>query len=310
MKWSVSSAKMFLQCPKKWYFQTVFAHSKSSNPERKEAYFLKHLHSIYSWRGRLVDQVITRHIVPKMNKHERINLDEILQFASRLMESQLNFAKAKLYRNPSNKPNSYDYCALVELEDSHSLSDESIQQISKEVRDSLNNLFNSSLFSEIANANSYRLAQRALQFRFADMAIRCTPDLIVLSNDKPATIIDWKTESLQNKEHWLQLGIYGVALSRISPHKDFPPKACVNLTDPTRMRLIEFQLLRNQQIDYTLTNEDVTNIEDYIYTSCVSMQQMTNNGKTPEQLIDTLPKTRSPEVCMKCKFEKICWRGR
>jgi hypothetical protein len=304
MKWSVSSAKIFLQCPKKWYFQTIFANSLSKNSQRKEAALLKRLHSVWSWRGKLVDQVISKYIVPRINRHEQIK-DEVFSYANKLMKAQFEFAKQRKYRNPEARTNSYDYCALSDFEKGCSVSEEHLEQVAEEVEGSILNLINSSLLSEIVNDGVYLIAQRPIQFQFADMTVRCTPDLIGLAKGKSPTIIDWKTETSGLKEHWLQLGIYGVALSRTTPHKDFPCLAC-ELQDPTKIKLIEFQLLRNQKSEYALTDEDITNIEDYIYSSSISMKQLTN-GKSPEQVINDLPLAKSPEICSSCKFKIMCW---
>jgi hypothetical protein len=265
---------------------------------------LKRLNSIYSWRGRLVDQVISTYIVPRINKHEQITQSDVMHYANMMMEAQLKFAKQKMYRNENSKPGSYDYCALSELENGSSLTEEQLQSVSKEVESSLQSLLGSSLLSQISEGDPYLIAQRSIQFPFAEMTVRCTPDLIVFQESNVPTIIDWKTDTFGHKEHWLQLGIYGVALSRVIPHKDFP-KTCA-LADPTKIKLVECQLLRNQTAEYTLTEEDIADIEDYIYSSSFSMQELTS-GKEPEDLISSLPKAKSPEVCISCKFKRTCW---
>ena len=307
MKWSVSASKAFFQCPKKWYYETVFASSRSSDTKRKEAYFLKHLQSIHSWRGKLVDQVITMFIVPRLNKRRQVEKSEVLSYADRLMEAQLEFARSKMYRSLDSKKNAYNYCALLELENNSSLDEESIEQVKSEVKSSLLNLLDSVLLSELAEKGLYLIAQRTLQFRFTSMTIKCTPDLIAFFKERPPFIVDWKVETARHREHWLQLGIYGFALSRVKPHKDFPNDWRDILTDPTKIELMEFQLLRNQEIKYVLTEKDISDIEDYIYTSSLRMKQMINSGKPPELLIKILPKARSPWTCQWCKFRGICW---
>lgn len=312
MKWSVSASKIFSQCPKKWYYGTVFASSKASNPERKEAHLLKHLQSVYSWRGKLVDQVITRFVIPRLNRHESVHSDEVLFYANRLMKEQLDFAKSQLSRTCSQdgtSVNSSNYCALFELEYYGALDDEIIQKASEEVRNSLINLLDSELFRQLAEDCLYLIAQRILQFRFARVTVMCTPDLIAFFRNKPPIIVDWKVETPKHKEHWLQLGVYGFALSRVTPHKDFPDEWLTKLDDPTRIGLIEFQLLRDQELHYFLTQEDLINIEDYIYMSSNRMLQMIDGaGKKPEFLIDFLPRANWPELCQRCKFRKICWK--
>lgn len=309
MKWSVSTSRIFYQCARKWYYETVFADSRSKHPERQEAYVLKRLQSVHSWRGKVVDHVISRFIVPRLNKHESFESDEVFSYANRLMEAQLKFAIEGRYRNGAKSDNE-DFCALFELEYNGSIEDKAIENAKKEVEISLTNLLASSLMRELAEEGQYLIAQRTLQFQFSEVNVKCTPDLIVFFKSKSPVIIDWKVQVPWHRDHWLQLGVYGLALSRVMPHKDFPHKWYDVLTDPSKIRLIEFQLLRNQQIQYILSQEDVINIEDYIYTSSNRMLQVINGReKPPELVVELLPTARSPDICLKCKFKKICWKG-
>jgi CRISPR/Cas system-associated exonuclease Cas4 (RecB family) len=134
------------------------------------------------------------------------------------------------------------------------------------------------------------------------------PDLIVFYRDKPPMIVDWKVEAPRYKEHRLQLTIYGYALSRVKPHKDFPEEFRKDGVDAKQIRLLEFQLLRNKEVEYALTNEDLTEIEDYIFTTSIRMRHVVNGSSRPEQLIDSIPKTRRPTTCLSCNFRKVCWR--
>ena len=139
MKWSVSASKAFLQCLKKWYYHSVFASSRAGDSERREAYFLKKLQSIHAWRGKLVDQVITKHIVPRMNKRQEIDVPELLKYANMLMDAQLAFAKSGKYRDLGVRTGDITYCALLELENGGSLSEESINQIRDQMNEALIN---------------------------------------------------------------------------------------------------------------------------------------------------------------------------
>jgi hypothetical protein len=310
MRWSVSSSKIFQQCPRKWYYRTIFADSDSENPDRAEAYILKQLQSVHAWRGKVVDQVISSFIVPKMNRKEVVGPKEVLSYADRLIDTQLAFAKARLYRNGVKKDR-FDYCALFELEYGVELSDAMVQTAREEAKTSLTTLLGSALMGEIAQNGTYLVSQRQLQFQYAGVSVSCTPDLIIFFENKPPLIVDWKVLVSYHQEHWLQLGIYAVALSRVKRHKDFPEKWSEASSDPLNIRLLEFQLLRNRQIEYTLAKEDITEIEDYIFDSSARMLQLVNGGaKRPEEHVGFVPTTRYPETCYRCAFRSICWRGR
>jgi hypothetical protein len=314
MKWSVSGSRVFFQCPRRWYYETVFANSRAKNPERKEAFILKQLQSIYAWRGKLVDQVISNFVVPKLNRHEPLDLKEILDYANQLFEAQLAFATARRYREPNIKKSDEEceenYCALFELEYEGSLDQEVVKRARNEVVTSLTNLLNSGFLAQVTQDSPYLIAQRTVQFSFADVNVQCTPDLIAFFEKTPPIIVDWKVQAPKHKEHFIQLGTYAFALSRAKPHKDFPTQWSSTIADPTKIGLIEFQLLRNKELRYSLTEEDIVEIEDYIYKSSSRIQHMLNgNGANSARDPAQFPETKSSEACMWCKFRKICWEG-
>jgi hypothetical protein len=267
---------------------------------------------VHSWRGKLVDQVISDFIVPKLNSHGNIDLAEVMAHADTLFESQLHYAKSHLGQTPEpngTESNSDNHCTLFELEYNGHLDQRLIDRAREEVRISLSNLVSSHLMTEVTTNGVYLAAQRTLQFKFANVSVSCTPDLIAFFPNKPPSIVDWKVQAPKYKEHWIQLGVYGVALSRATPHKDFPDSSRPHLFDPTKIGIVEFQLLRNQEIQYSLMQDDIVDIEDYIYTTSNRMLRMMNGSNTSEIRIELLPTTSFPDTCMRCQFRKICWEG-
>lgn len=308
MRWSVTASRIFLQCPRKWYYEIIFASPKTTDALRRETYLLKQLQSVHSWRGKLVDQVISDFMIPKLNLHMQPNISEALAYADKMFQEQLAFAKKEQYKN-NNICEKRNYCALFELEYYGFLDSKILQMALDEIHRSLLNFFNSNLISELIEDGLRLIAQRTLQFPFANVTVHCTPDLIAFFKNKPPIIVDWKVETPKYKEHWLQLGVYGVAFSHIKPHKDFPAQWWNILKDPTKIRLIEFQLLRNRQIEYSLNEEDIIEIEDYIYKTSLCMQRIVNGFKDKKEIaINFLPTAKSPQTCINCKFRKICWK--
>lgn len=308
MRWSISAARVFAQCPRKWYYNTIFADRKSPNPLRQEADILSRLNSIHAWRGKLVDQVISTFVVPRFNRGTWVSLDAAINHAEWLMNKQLAFGLSNSHRNNGGVGTDGNSCAFFELEYGGTLTADTIENAKNEIRASLTNLYNSNLMAEIRKNAVKLVAQRPLQFPFAGVTVMGTPDLIAFFKDHPPHIVDWKVEAPTYKEHWLQLGSYGVALSRVKPHSDFPEQWHETLKDPVNIDLTEFQLLRNKEQEYHMTPEDVVDIEDYIYTSIERMQLLTNGRKLNELNIDDFPTAKSPETCMRCNFRKICWK--
>lgn len=309
MRWSYSESKMFSKCQRKWYYFSIVANPNSKDPLRREAYLLKQLQGISAWRGSLVDIVIQKSIIPKMRYHSLPSENEVLKYATRLIDKQLAFGKEKKYLS-TNKSSADDaYCAFYELEYEDGLDDEKLQKARDDITISLKNLLHSNLIKEIMTNNSYIISQRELTFPFEeDINVSCTPDMIVFFKNKSPLIVDWKVHLFGNTDAWLQLGIYALALLRTKPHKDFPQDT-YKIEHPSDVHLIEYQLLKNVQRKYSISSDDIIDIEDYIFESSMRMKKLVNGRKYSRLDISRFETARSPEICEKCQFKKLCWNG-
>lgn len=300
-----------MQCPRKWYYSQIFASPRSRESLRKEAYLLKQLQSIHAWRGSIVDKVISTLIASKLKFNKLPTEQEALSYADSLMDKQLEFGKAGRHRmlGITKSGIGEEYCAFYELEYNGKLDQARILQAKEEVRTSLQNLFRSDFFKTINNGDILNIIpQRTLMFQFADTNISCTPDLIVLYKSSAPLIVDWKVHYFGISEYWLQLGIYAVALSRVRPHKDFPHFIHDRLKDATRTRLIEYQLLKNKQRMYSIARDDIAEIEDYIFKSCMEINNVIDGRKHNQLKSSHFQSARSPNICARCQFKKLCWK--
>ena len=301
MKWSVSTTKMFQYCPRKYYYQQIVADKKSDELRAKEAVYLKSLNNLYAWRGNLVDGIISRYIVPKINAKEELDERMVLLHAKELMNDNLECIKNRIGKTdvPTNS------FGFFELEYNRKITEDFVKKIEQDVTTSLKNLLASDLLKQIIDDQSYLIAQRTIRFSIDNLKITCTPDVIVFPKNDTPMIIDWKVESVY-REHWLQLGIYGYALSKIDPHKDFPYKWRDFIRDPKNIKLTEYQLLRNQQENYRIKEEDIIDMEDYIHVSSSKITRIIGDGKQFE--INQFPTIENPDMCQRCQYQKLCWR--
>ena len=307
MKWSYSAARAFSLCRRKWYFEKFYANRKVKDKERNRAFFLKRLQSVHAWRGKLVDEVITKLIIPRLNNGQDIELENVLSYANSLIGTQLNERRNLTSANCNGffeKP--HDVHPFFEVEYGTGLSDDAILTATTEINVSLTNLLNSKLFAEIKEGCRL-VAQRRLQFKFAKASVSCTPDLIVFPGDANPRIIDWKVEAPVNKEHRLQLAVYALALSKVKPHRDFPEKWREKSIDSLGIGLMEFQLLRNRERNYVLSTDDLIDVEDYIFRTSCAMSAAVDGNPSP-QSADRFTTTSFPSLCTSCKFRKICWK--
>jgi hypothetical protein len=311
MKWSINRSKVFQKCQRKWYFSEIVAQPKAKEGIRREAYVLKQLKSIYAWRGSLVDTIIHKLITPSLLHHRLPDETEVLEYAKRLVKSQISFAREQKHKHLGvTKSSSGDnYCALYDLEYDGKLDDELLKVAEEDIALSLRNLLHSDFIDRIAKDNKYVISQRNLSYRCYDVNVVCIPDMIVFFEDKPPLIIDWKVHAFGNSDAWLQLGIYSVALSNVTPHKDFPENFVKTAKDASQINLLEFQLLKNVQRKYSITDDDVLDIEDYIFKSITQMKNLVN-GRDYNDLDASLFLTaHNPQICTKCSFKKLCLRN-
>ncbi|MHA1251869.1 MAG: PD-(D/E)XK nuclease family protein [Candidatus Helarchaeota archaeon] len=309
MKWSFSKSKIFLQCQRKWFYSEIFANANTKDLSRRRAYKLKQLQSISAWRGSLVDKVIEKLIIPKINRKMKIVPEEVIKYAINLMREQIDFGMNNRYLEEGiTKSNSGDkYCAFYDLRYKSKLDKNDLLKAEKEIKTALTNLLNSKLIKNLLYRASYLIPQRPLTVKYAGSTISCTPDLIAFYYQKPPLIIDWKVHTFGDMDYKLQLGIYAFILSKIKPHKDFLKYDQNLLRDPKNYRLIEFQLLRNKIKEYKLSEQDIIDIQDYIFVSLTQMKRLIGNMRNYDLSADKFMTAYSPDICMRCQFREICW---
>ncbi len=118
MAWSISKAKVFSQCQRKWYYMDMLAHHSKKYPIRREAFLLKQLQSISAWRGSIVDKVIEKKIVPQILYGYPIREGEVIDYSMQLMEKQLAFGiqRRHLQLGMTKSSAGDEYCAFYDLE--------------------------------------------------------------------------------------------------------------------------------------------------------------------------------------------------
>lgn len=185
------------------------------------------------------------------------------------------------------------------------VTDADIEMAWRDVELALRNFFAMMELWELLRAATRCIAQRPLQFESFGVKVKAIPDLIAFYAGDPPLIIDWKVHSKGSYSSRFQLALYALALTRCRPHRDFPP--LVRIEDPTELQLLEVQLLTGQQRPYRLCAEDIAAVEDFIAASADEM--VLAGGDQPLHSLRTadFAVARSPEVCQRCSFRKLCW---
>ena len=303
MNWSVSSGQMFKQCPRKWFFSNI-AYSTSPKDElQREIKFLKKLQTIQTWRGKLVDEVITEYAIPILNKKEMIYEQNIVEYGKERAAKELRLA----IDHAKGKETQGEVIALLELENNREIDQSLLETTYSEIDTSLRNFVKSNFVKEFLQHGRRIIAQRPLQYNNGEILIKCKPDAIVLYNDRNAVIVDWKVKAFSHLDHKKQLAIYAYVISKVNPHNDLKDVWNIYFSDPTKIDLLEFQLLHGRERFYNFSQSDITEIEDFIYLSSNDMIQLTSGKRYPNILPSQIPTTEQPGNCQRCQFKRICW---
>jgi hypothetical protein len=307
MRWSYSASRSFRQCQRQWYFKNIVASARANDPVRRRAYLLSKLQSVSAWRGRIVDDVISKMIIPGLNRRESITLRLVKERARDLFDRQLVYARRHPIgdldlRVPAQGDN---FALLYGMEYGATPTEQEIQQAWSEIEQALIHLYAMDGVRGPLKSAEYVIAQRPLQYELMDgVTVIAYPDAIAFRPMEPPVIIDWKVHAFGQNDAWLQLAIYAVALSR-SKHVDFPAQFSCEAKD---IVLLEAQLLTESVREHRLGEDQIEEAEEYIITSAYEIACLTEGRKYADLKAEDFQVAVHAETCQRCAFRAICWK--
>ena len=307
MRWSYSASRSFRQCQRQWYFKNIVANAKAKDLFRKRAYLLSQLKSVSAWRGQIVDDVISKVLIPNLNRGFCITLADAKTRARGLFDRQLAYARQHPISDLSLQVSKEgeDFTVFHAMEYEGKLQAHEIERAWHEVETALTNLFRADAVKCLLKSSDYIVPQRALQFRLMDgVSVLAYPDAIAFRGASPPAIIDWKVHAFGTNDAWLQLAIYAIALSRCKPHRDFPSGFEIQ---PQEIALYEVQLLTNVVREHSLEEEQIIEAEEYMTGSSYEVACLTEGKKYADLRVDDFRSAVHAETCKRCAFRAICW---
>jgi PD-(D/E)XK nuclease superfamily protein len=309
MVWSVSTAKMFDRCQRQWFFKTHVANAKAKDEVRHLAYLLSKLQSVSAWRGNVVDNVLSKEVIPAIERGERVSAERATASAMKLFDRQLAVAREHRIHEPGFRPSALgdDFAAFYAMEYSGGVTDEEIERAREEVKDAIKGFFSmENLLARLASARRL-ITQRHLFFSHADTKVRAVPDVIVFSDGHPPAIIDWKVHTFGRHDAWLQLAIYAAAITRTDSRLDY--QVATGSFPAEEIGLLEVQLLTRALRRHRLGEDDVARADTYIAKSAETMAlALGESGEKAHDLPpDSFPAARYASTCESCAYRRMCW---
>jgi hypothetical protein len=306
MRWSYSASRSFRQCQRQWFFKNIVSSARARDPLRRRAYLLSKLQSVSAWRGKIVDEAISKVIIPALNRRAPVTLRAVKDHARKLFDRQLAFAR----RHPINDPHlqisdeGEDFALFHGIEYGTPPSSDELDRAWSEIELALHHLYSMDEMRAAMKTADYIIAQRALQYELMDgVTVLAYPDAIAFRPERPPLIIDWKVHAFGQNDASLQLAIYAIALSR-SKHNDFPS----GFSAPADgIVLLEAQLLTDAVREHRLAEDQIEEAEEYMIASAYEIACLTEGKKYSELNVDDFQAARSAETCERCAFRGICW---
>ena len=301
---------MFRRCQRSWFFAKRLASATAKDTLRREAYLLTKLQSIHAWRGKIVDQVIQKVIVPCFQYRNKITLEAALKGAKSYFDLQLDFALKRRIWEPGFKAKAHedDLGALFCMEYGQPPTAEDIAKAWAEINTALTNFFQSPQFQEIRD--SMRVADRitaqcTIMYKYGGATVRAVPDMVCLFRAAPPLIVDWKVHFFGVHDYYQQLVIYAIALTKCGAHKALPPE--FRRYPAHGVRLIEAQLLTNEARPHLIAEDDVLAAENRMAREIQQILMAVDGRENTELSAEDFPTTNRLGVCDTCNFRKLCW---
>jgi len=310
MIWSISSHKQFQRCRRQWFYKNKVADDRvKNNLFRKEVTLLSKLQTIQSWRGTIVDNIISRLLVNALNNKRPIVKEYFLKEALDAFEKQLEYAVFQKYREPGSTYSDPNFSALLAFEFGSTTFDEELNEAKQDIEIALFNLLEDVDFLDYLKSAKKLISQRTLTYTYNQFSVQAKPDLIVFFHDAAPHIFDWKVHTYGTYTYDEQLVSYAIALNKVAeikPHIDFP----TNLSSFSlyEYKLTEYQLLHKDRLrrNYTITDDRLEKFYSDLSSSVMEMYIAGTHKPYNEWGQENYAVTDFLENCRNCGFKKIC----
>lgn len=304
MIWSLSKHKAFLRCERQWYYKNIVSNALAKDELRHEAYLLSNLQSLDSWKGNIVDTIISDYIVPNLAAKIPINRKELINTAGGMLKKQFEFASQKRYRDKGmTKSGNTDFLALHNIEYDLPIEISEKERIWSEIKLSINNFMDKTELVKYLWDAPTLIAQPKLVFKHHGFTVRGIPDLLVLFKNKPPHIFDWKAHHFGTNDANTQLGLYAICLTKADAYH-----SSVGRYNAKDILLTEFQLITNVIRHHKVTDDSLLNTEELISDSLIKIAYLKNADQKFDKLdVEDFSTTNYETNCKTCAFKKICW---
>jgi len=262
------------------------------SPERtRQIYILKQLKNRHKWAGEKVHDCVKHSLTNLQRGISALNVDQILDITLNQMREEFRSSREKRYHI---KPKT---CALFEHEYAVPISDDDWKKIVDHVEQCLRNFYDSETFNMLKELprRMWLEVEDFSSFNLNNTKIWAVLDCSFRTDDGGITIIDWKTGRGMSEDVSMQLSCYAMyAMDKWG-------------VDPENVKLIEYNLLANQGVEFKVVASEIENTKTYIAGSITDMHSLlVDLGENVPKEEEAFQKVEDERVRASCNFRKVC----
>jgi CRISPR/Cas system-associated exonuclease Cas4 (RecB family) len=292
--WSISRDRIFQTCPRQYYFNYYgyWGGWEINAPQRiNQIYILKQLKNRFMWAGEKVHSCIKHSLTNLRRGISVLDVDQIVDITLNQMREEFRSSREKCYHTHPKT------CALFEHEYDVSISDDDWKKTADNMEQCLRNFYASETFATLRDLprRMWLEVEDFSSFNLNNTKIWAVLDCSFRTEDGGVTIIDWKTVRSMSEDVSMQLSCYAMyAMDKWG-------------IDTENVKLIEYNLLANRGVEFTVGALEIENTKTYIAGSIADMQSLLVDvgENVPKDEVSFL-KVGDERVKVDCNFRKVC----
>ncbi len=299
LRWSYSTENVLRRCHRQAAFGQVVASHNARDPVRREAYIRRQLHSVESWQGSVVHQIMSTDVLADLRADRPIAPLALAAAAHDLAQRQFAFSAAQRYREPGmTKAKAGDaYCALRAHDEDVDVGVAPLRTVEENVVRCFTHLAGQNDLLARLYAGYEHVAEPRLSLRVDRATVAAAPDLLVTGYDNMLTIVDWKVSRGTTSRYEPQLQLY--ALMALESGR-WP-----SLT-PARIALYEANLLDNRVYQHAVTVDGLAATAARMRAGVAELEHVLGDGSYAHLDLAALDIAAAPTTCASCVFAPLC----
>jgi len=292
--WSISRDRVFQTCPRQYYFNyySYWGGWETDAPAKtRQIYILKNLKNRYMWSGAKVHDCIKHTLTNLQRGISVLEVDQIVDITLNQMREEFRSSRGKRYLTHPKT------CALFEHEYESPITDADWKKTADKVEQCLRNFYSSETFDKLKALpqQMWLEVEDFSSFHLDKTKIWAVLDCSFRTEDGGITIIDWKTGRSMSEDVSMQLSCYAMyAMEKWG-------------IDPEKVKLIEYNLLVNQGVEFNISGAEIKNTKTYIVGSIADMQSLlVDVSKNVPKEEGAFQKVKDERVRGSCNFRKVC----